>query len=689
MSGEQLIPENLLKDAIKPKDGDQLFSQDEGFTALMGDDEDTVAFVFQHVNPEEDGTLTSVAKTTRGILSFGAVVQGEVEHEVSTTEKSPGVKRKPFRHWKPSLIVEKTEVICFEGDQAMLQVQVKGYPKPDMRCIFKDIPIKPSSKYKIYHENEEHILLLVIKDTNLEDVGIYTIMAENEIGFASVDIKLTVIRQRYPEIKTKVDDFSVCVGQVLIIPIEVDGLPKPEVKFLKEGREIVQSDNVKILDSYPLFTLVINKTTLQDSGIYSVAAINNLSEVTEYWGLYVYTKPNFIQKLGPHLIVSQNETVTLKTKFLSEPRATVRWLKDDQEIFSSQRLIIDDDEGFYFLKIKDIVIQDAAVYKFTAENTYGFIEDSVRIDVKKAPTILEAFEDAEVLEQDVYHIIHTVEFGIKLEVFPKPSVKWFLDGIELLYDRQEFTRIETLDTVKLIVNEPTTHLSGEYRCIISNECGEAEAKAKLTVNCSPRILVHLNDQTVEEHSSIYFEIVSRCFPAPRFKWFRNGQELDTDDRIQMGLEMHGKKQYKIICSVSEISYAERGEYEVEVINSFGSIRSRCAVNVLTKPVILEAQMNDMVIREDSDITYTVRAFSNPPPEVFWTWEGELVNMDDLKDKNKLITSNNGMDFRMGIRKAKMVDAGTYQCVVRNSVGQTKHRAALAIVRKKHDESDDS
>lgn len=64
------------------------------------------------------------------------------------------------------------------------------------------------------------------------------------------------------------------------------------------------------------------------------------------------------------------------------------------------------------------------MYVFRAENAHGFVEDRVRIDVKKAPTILNSFMDAVVLEQDVYHIIHSVEFEIRLEVFPKPEVRW-------------------------------------------------------------------------------------------------------------------------------------------------------------------------------------------------------------------------------------------------------------------------
>lgn len=82
---------DLLKEARKKKDGDQLFRPEENFKALMGDDEDTVAFVFQHVS-SEDSTLTSVARTTRGILSFGATVKGEFDHH---GDQSPVADRKP------------------------------------------------------------------------------------------------------------------------------------------------------------------------------------------------------------------------------------------------------------------------------------------------------------------------------------------------------------------------------------------------------------------------------------------------------------------------------------------------------------------------------------------------------------------------------------------------------------------
>lgn len=57
--------------------------------------------------------------------------------------------------------------------------------------------------------------------------------------------------------------------------------------------------------------------------------------------------------------VSQDETVTLKTKIQAEPRATIKWFRNNVQLVGSRRLHIDDDGGFYLLQIRNIVIQDA------------------------------------------------------------------------------------------------------------------------------------------------------------------------------------------------------------------------------------------------------------------------------------------------------------------------------------------
>ncbi|KAJ8735221.1 hypothetical protein PYW07_006841 [Mythimna separata] len=100
------------------------FDPEERFKVLLGDDEDSLALVFQHVKPEDAGLYTCVAKTSTGNISCSAelTVQGAV-HELH---------REPE---KPTLVIEHREAIVSAGASAMLELTCKGFPKPTV--VFK------------------------------------------------------------------------------------------------------------------------------------------------------------------------------------------------------------------------------------------------------------------------------------------------------------------------------------------------------------------------------------------------------------------------------------------------------------------------------------------------------------------------------------------------------------------------
>lgn len=57
------------------------FEPEERFKVLLGNDEDSLALVFQHVRPEDAGLYTCVAQTSSGHISCSAelTVQGKTE----------------------------------------------------------------------------------------------------------------------------------------------------------------------------------------------------------------------------------------------------------------------------------------------------------------------------------------------------------------------------------------------------------------------------------------------------------------------------------------------------------------------------------------------------------------------------------------------------------------------------------
>lgn len=67
----EILPQGERIDFKWKRDGVP-FEPEERFKVLMGDDEDSLALVFQHVKPEDVGLYTCVAQTSRGHISCSA-----------------------------------------------------------------------------------------------------------------------------------------------------------------------------------------------------------------------------------------------------------------------------------------------------------------------------------------------------------------------------------------------------------------------------------------------------------------------------------------------------------------------------------------------------------------------------------------------------------------------------------------
>ncbi|XP_031356598.1 obscurin isoform X3 [Photinus pyralis] len=558
---EDLPPEALHHPADKPtflwkKDG-KPFTPEERFKVLLDDDEDSLALLFKHVRPDDAGLYTCVAQTSSGHISCSA--------ELTVHGVLNQLAREPE---KPQLVMEKREAIVQAGGSAMLELQVKGYPKPNVLWKHDGVPLSPTGKYKFLYEDEE-TMTLVIKDVQKEDAGVYQASAQNELGSDTVEMTLNV--KVPPKIKTKLEDVSVAADIKIEIPVEIEGLPRPSVHFYRDGQEIKTTERVKIIEREEIYTLVIEKGKITDSGSYSVVASNEISEVSKFWNVDVHCEPRLTKKIGGDRVVSQEEEVKLVVEVESRPAPEVTWYKDEVEIKSDEHYVIKKDGDEYMLKITGAVTTDSSRYKFKAKNIYGSVETDCKVDVKRAPTITKRLKDMTVNENE------KVELEVTVDAFPKPTYKWFMDEVEIMESRKEFTRIESDDGCKLVIKEVTSSLSGQYKCKVINELGETETSAKLVVNCKPRFIRQLQDTTVDEGSTLHLEVEIEACPEPSVKWLRNGREVNADARIKITRDTQRHETYNL--AVNLIKYEEQGEYEVVVTNSLGTVSSKSFVTV--------------------------------------------------------------------------------------------------------------
>jgi hypothetical protein len=254
------LPDESLPPGEKPafvwkKDG-ATFDPEERFKVLVGDDDDSLALVFQHVRPEDAGLYTCVAQTSSGKVSCSAelTVQGAVNQLAREPEK-------------PSLVIEYKEAFCTIGGSAMLELKCLGFPKPEIVWKHEGVVVEPKGRYKFLYEDAE-TMTLIIKGITAEDSGKYSITASNELGEDSGEINLVV---KCPPKIVKPQDYTCMADEQFKMDIEISGNPTPNVKIFNNGKEIFEDERVKFTFAGSYFLVKFSKTQLSDSGTYSVS----------------------------------------------------------------------------------------------------------------------------------------------------------------------------------------------------------------------------------------------------------------------------------------------------------------------------------------------------------------------------------------------------------------------------------
>lgn len=398
------LPDTLLEPGKRPafhwKKNGEAFDPEERFKVLMGDDDDSLALVFQHVKPEDAGLYTCVASTTTGNISCSAelTVQGTIQE----------LAREPQ---KATLVVETKEALANIGSSAMLELQCKGFPRPEVLWKHEGSVIEPGGRFRFLYEDAE-TMTLVIKNVTAEDAGVYTITAKNELGQDTTEMKLIV--RRAPRI-VKPGDLSCPAGEAYKMSIEITGLPDPTAKFFNNGKEIVESDRIKFTRAGDYYLIKFTETHLSDSGNYSAVATNDLCTSSEMWNFTVTSPPNIQNKLDGETIVNEKEDIELVVKVDGFPPPTVKWFKDGKEISSDDpRVKLKVDGNTYTLKVHGANRGDSALYAVEFTNAEGTIRDESRVHVKVAPTFKESLKDITVNEMDV-----NVEMSITVDAYPK------------------------------------------------------------------------------------------------------------------------------------------------------------------------------------------------------------------------------------------------------------------------------
>ncbi|XP_031365474.1 obscurin isoform X3 [Apis dorsata] len=560
------LPEDFLEPGMEPRftwlrDG-KPFDPEERFKVLFKDNEDTLALVFQHVKPEDAGLYTCVAQTSTGNISCSAelTVQGAVNQLLKDPER-------------PKLCSEAKHSEVSAGGSAMLELQIRGYPKPDIKWTKDGQEIVAGGKYKYLWEDEES-MSLVIKNVTAKDAGVYTIKAKNELGEDTTQIELIV--KSAPKITKKQTDTTCIINETLTMTVEIEATPAPEVKWYKDGQEIKENDRISIeKEGNETYKLTIKNARLDDTGSYSIVARNEVNQTTEIWKLKVLSPPKIRKGLGEPIIIDQGGNLVLMVEVDSVMPPSIKWYRDGEAVVEDNHIKMTKEGNRFVLRIVNTVSEDAGFYKAEISSDHGVVTDETRIRVKGIPRFKTKMYDVTVNEGT-----KDIEFKVEIDGCPQPSIHWYIDDVEITEKRKEFVRKEEEESCTLIISEAKTELKGKYTCKLKNEFGEVKSSSTLIVNSRPRLLKKLADQRIKEGDTLklIFEVAGT--PDPQVKWYKDGQEVSADARIKITRDSKRQENYDL--TVTLVKGSDAGIYEVRAENELGFVTSKSKVLIMTK-----------------------------------------------------------------------------------------------------------
>ncbi|XP_032570248.1 obscurin isoform X7 [Drosophila sechellia] len=677
----QILPAGE-KPVFQWKRNGEEFDPEERFKVLFGEDEDSLALVFQHVKPEDAGIYTCVAQTSTGNISCSAELS--VQGAIQTLNREPE---------KPTLVIEHREANASIGGSAILELQCKGFPKPAVQWKHDGEVIQVDDRHKFMYEDEES-MSLVIKNVDTVDAGVYTIEAINELGQDESSINLVV--KAPPKIK-KITDITCSAGETIKMEIEVEGFPQPTVQVTNNGKDVTAESNVKISSSsigksLEKVVVEVKEIKLSQAGNYSIKATNDLSQTSEYWSCTVKSKPVIVKNFESEYIHGEKENVQMTVRIDAYPEAKLTWYHDETEIkITDSKYSVSTDGNAYTLKITGATRVDAGKYTVKATNEHGSATSSTQLLIKCAPEFTHKLKNITVAEGD-----SNVELVVGVDAYPRPHAKWYIDGIEIDEKRNDFRHVEEGNDFKLIMNQVATNMQGNYTCKIMNDYGKLEDNCVVTVNCKPKVKRGLKNVEVQEGKSFTLEVEVYSEPEAKIKWFKDGHEIYEDARIKISRDTQRIENYYLTLNLARTEDA--GTYEMKATNFIGETTSTCKVAVLTSealsleqtvtktliatteepeegavPEIVHVDVFQQHSYESVPLKYEVIATGIPKPEAIWYHEGKPIT----PDKHTAITVD-GDHYKLEVQSLDLVDAGEYKVVVQNKVGEKSHQGELSL-----------
>ncbi|MGH0131433.1 UNVERIFIED_CONTAM: hypothetical protein FKN15_007170, partial [Acipenser sinensis] len=553
-------------------------------------------------------------------------------------------------------------------------------------CVAENVAGSAEKYFNLnVHGNSEslemHILSggskLQIARSQLSDSGTYTCVASNVEGKAHKNYFLTI--QVPPNItgSEMSSEVSVLVNETVKLVCSAEGIPRPTIKWLKDGKKLNVTEARRIRVSPDGSTLSIIGVQTADIGKYTCVATNLAGEEDRIFNLNVYVPPSIQSngKIPDELTAILDSSINIECVATGSPPPQLNWLKNGLPLpISSQIRLL---SAGQVLRIVRAQVSDTGTYTCVASNRAGVDNKHYNLQVYVSPSLDNArgSEDVTVVRGNPTALL-CISDGT-----PTPTLAWLKDGLPL----QLSTQTTVLNQgMALQITQTGVEDTGRYTCIASNEAGEDSKHFNLQVLDPPRI----NGSDFPEEVSVIVNYalellcISTGIPAPKLTWMKDGRPLPQTDGIRV---LRGGEVLRIASAQVE----DTGRYTCLASSPAGDDDKEFLVRVHVPPNIAGTSApQDLSVLQNRQVILECKSDAVPPPSLTWLKDGEplqnprtekyyanKLSRECMTQRGSFTLLPNGA---LQIARAKLEDAGTYMCVAQNPAGTALGKTKLRV-----------
>ncbi|XP_037554230.1 obscurin [Nematolebias whitei] len=513
-------------------------------------------------------------------------------------------------------------------------------------------PLENGDKYQIKQRDSN--LDLTIRDTALQDSGVYTCVCREQKTKATVKIIAVPVT-----FKVGLKSQEVVEGNSVTLKCELSKKGVP-VQWQKDGQVLSEEGscgNYQLNFEGKTALMTIVKVQPEDAGKYS--CITGDEKTTAE--VRVKPQPVTFKRELQHLVLKEGDSAVFCCE-LSKPEAPVEWRKGRVLLKPGEKYEMKHDGRLTKLIINNVEESDAGKYTCKTKDS----QSSADLMVKESPQhrrqrgLPPSFKI--LLTNQVVMEGNSVVLHCELNK-PASSVEWRKGG-ELLKNGDKYQMRKKDLQVELKIIDLTVEDTGDYSCM----CGEQRTSAHISVNERLiKFIQKLKNIQVQEGSGVTL-CCELSKPGVPVEWKKEDIVLTSGEKYQMR-QSGSKLELLIRKSLPEDS----GMYSCIC----DDVKTSATVIITEIPVSFKQKLKNQEAVEESHVTFHCE-LSRPGVPVEWRRDAQL-----LKDGDKYQTKQEGRAAELLIRNLTLADAGEYSCSSGTAVTSADIRVrALPVTFKK-------